>query len=49
MDPEPDSDPGSVIFVSDLQGVNNIFFFSKTFSFLLFEGTFTSVFKGKKS
>jgi hypothetical protein len=47
MDPDPysdpDADPYSAIFVSDLQDVN------KKFSLLLFAGTFTSFFKDKKS
>jgi hypothetical protein len=37
-------DPDPAIFASDLQDVNKIFF-----CFLLFEGTFTSFFKDKKS
>jgi hypothetical protein len=40
MDPESDPDPA--IFVIDLQG-------TKLFCLLLFEGTFTSFFKNKKS
>ena len=39
----PDADP--VSFVSDLQGVNNLFF--KSFFCLLLEGKFTSIFKDK--
>ncbi len=46
MDQDPD--PDSAIFVSDLQDVSN-FFLSKFFCILLFEGTFTSFFKDKKS
>jgi hypothetical protein len=38
-DPDADSDPDPAIFVSDLQVV----------CLLLFEGTFTSIFKDKKS
>jgi hypothetical protein len=41
---DPDADPDPVIFVSDLQGVNK-----KFFCLLLFEGTFTSFFKDKKT
>jgi hypothetical protein len=44
MDPNADQDPA--IFVSDLQDVNKIIIF---FCLLLFEGTFTSFFKDKKS
>jgi len=43
MDPAADPDPA--IFVSDLQDVNKKYFFC----LLLFEGTFTSFFKDKKS
>ncbi len=39
---DPDADPDPAIFVSDLQDVN-------VFCLLLFEGTFTSFFKDKKS
>jgi hypothetical protein len=48
MDTDPDSDPDldPVIFISDLQGVNNKLL---VFCLLLFEGTFTSFFKDKKS
>jgi hypothetical protein len=53
MDPDPDSDadpnvdPDSAIFVSDLQEVNKKLLY--VFCLLLFEGTFTSLFKDKKS
>jgi hypothetical protein len=40
---DPDADPDPAIFVSDLQDVK------KKFCLLLFEGTFTSFFKDKKS
>jgi hypothetical protein len=52
MDPDPDAHPDPAIFVSDLRDVNvnqNNFFVSKFFCLLLFEGTFTSFFKDKKS
>jgi hypothetical protein len=45
MDPDPDP----AIFVIDLQNTNKKLFFSKFFCLLLFEGTFTSFFKDKKS
>jgi hypothetical protein len=45
-DPAPDAvwDPGPVIFVNNFQGVNK-----KLFCLLLFEGTFISFSKDKKS
>ncbi len=45
MDPDadPDANPDPAIFVSELQDINKIF------CLLLFEGTFTSFFKVKKS
>jgi hypothetical protein len=43
----PDPDPA--IFVIDLQDANKSLFFKKFFCLLLFEGTFTSFFKDKKS
>ncbi len=46
MDPVSNADPDPAVFVSDLQDVNNKLFY---LSFLLFEGTFTSFFKDKKS
>ncbi len=45
MDPDPDS----AIFVIDLIDANKRLFFSKFFCLSLFEGTFTSFFKDKKS
>ncbi len=47
MDPDPDLDPA--IFVIDLQDANKKLIFIKLFCLLLFEGTFTSFFKDKKS
>ncbi len=38
MNPDPDQDPDPVIFVSDLQYVNN-HFFSRFFCLLIIEGT----------
>ncbi len=50
MDLDPDSDPDPAIFVIDLQDANKkIINKIKFFCLLLFEGTFTSVFKDKKS
>jgi hypothetical protein len=46
-DPDPDADPS--IFVVDLQDANKKLIFSnKFFCVILFEGIFTSFFKGKK-
>ncbi len=45
--PAPDSDPA--LFVSGFQDVNNKVFFPNLVFLLLFEGTFTSAFKYKKS
>ncbi len=44
-------DPGPSLFVSDLQDANKkiIVFTPNVFLLLLFEGTFTSFFKDKKS
>jgi hypothetical protein len=43
-------DPDPAIFVIDLQEANKkIYFFTKFFCLLLFEGTFTSFFKDKKT
>ncbi len=39
---DPESDPDSALFVSDLQDTNKNIFFSKFFCFLLFEGTFNN-------
>jgi hypothetical protein len=48
MDPDPNADPA--IFLSDLQDVNKKQIFENNFfCLLLFEGTFTSFFKDKKS
>jgi hypothetical protein len=47
MDPDQDADPNPAIFVSDLQDVKKLMFFLVIM--VLFEGTFTSFFKDKKS
>jgi hypothetical protein len=48
MDPDPDMDPS--IFIIDFQDANKKLIFILKFScILLFEGTFTSFFKDKKS
>jgi hypothetical protein len=47
MDSDPDADPDPAIFVNDLQDANKKI--SKFFCLLIFEGTFTSFFKHKKS
>ncbi len=57
MDPYPDSDPDPdadadldpAFFVTDIQDANKKLIFFKVFCLLLFEGTFTSVSKDKKS
>jgi hypothetical protein len=56
MDPDPesesdpDADPDPSFFFIDLQDANKkVILFKKFFCILLFEGTFTSFFKGKKS
>jgi hypothetical protein len=51
MDPDPDSDadPDPSIIITDLQDVNKKLIEKKFFCILLFEGTFTSFFKGNKS
>jgi hypothetical protein len=51
MDPdsEPDLDTVTAIFVSDLPDVNKKLIKQKIVCLLLFEGTFTSFFKDKKS
>ena len=47
-DPDPETDPS--ISITDLQDAHKKFFFFKKVScILLFEGTFTSFFKDKKS
>jgi hypothetical protein len=50
MEPDPDVDPDPDISVIDLQDSNKKIFFKKVFLLItvLFEGTFTSFFKGKK-
>jgi hypothetical protein len=47
MDPDPD--PDTAIFVIDLQDANKKLIKKKFFCLLLFEDTFTSFFKDKKS
>jgi hypothetical protein len=47
--PAPKPAPDPAIFVTDLQDANKKLFFSKFFCLLLFEGTFKSFFKDKKS
>jgi hypothetical protein len=50
MDPDPDSDPDPALFVIDLQDVSKKLIFEHNFfCLLLFEATFTSFFKDKKS
>ncbi len=50
MDPDLDADPVPTIFISDLQDDNKkLVFKKKFFCILLFEGTFASFFKDKKS
>jgi hypothetical protein len=51
MDPDPDSDQDSAIFVIGLQDANKKLILKKVFLLitLLFKGTFTSFFKDKKS
>jgi hypothetical protein len=52
MDPDsdPDADPDPAIFIIDLQDANKKQIFKiKFFCILPFEGTFTSIFKEKKS
>ena len=47
---DPDADPDPSIFIIDLQDANKkLMFFFKFSCILLFEGTFTSFFKDKKS
>jgi len=45
MDPDPDPS----IFIIDLQDANKKIIYKKFFCIFLFEGTFTSFFKDKKS
>jgi hypothetical protein len=50
MDTDPDADPDPAIYVIDLQDENKKKQLKKKFfCLLLFEGTFTSFFKDKKS
>ncbi len=49
FDVDPDSDPEPAIFVIDLPDANKKQIYKKFFCLLLFEGTFTSFFKDKKS
>jgi hypothetical protein len=50
MDPDSDADPDPSIFIIDLQDANKKrIFLKKFFRRVLFEGTFTSLFKDKKS
>jgi hypothetical protein len=44
-----DADPDPSVFITDLQDTNKKLFKKKFFCILLFEGTFASFFKGKKS
>jgi hypothetical protein len=46
---DPDSDPDPAIFVIDLQDTNRKLILKKFFCLLLFENTFTTFFKDKKS
>jgi len=48
--PDPDVGPDPAIFIIDLQEANKkLIFLIQFFCLLLFEGTFTSFFKDKKS
>ncbi len=47
--PDPDADPDPAIFIIDLQDANKKLVEKKFFCLLLFEGTFTSFVKDKKS
>jgi hypothetical protein len=49
VDPDPNSDPDPAIFVTDPQDANKKLIEKKVFCLLLFEGTFRSFFKDKKS
>jgi hypothetical protein len=46
---DPDSDPDPAVFIIDLQDANKKLLQKKLFGRLLFESTFTSFFKDKKS
>jgi hypothetical protein len=48
MYPDPGADPDPSIFIIDPQGANKKLIKKKFFCILLFEGTFTSFFKGKE-
>jgi hypothetical protein len=48
-DPDPGPDPDPAIFVIDIQDANKKLTSKKNFCLLLFEGTFTTFFKDKKS
>jgi hypothetical protein len=48
MDLDPDSGPDPAIFVITVKTPTKILFKKKFFCLLLFEGTFTSFFQGKK-
>jgi hypothetical protein len=48
-DPEPDADPDPSIFIIDLQDANKKLTKKRFFCILLFAGTFTAFFTGKKS
>ncbi len=49
MDPDPDADPDSSIFITDLKDANKKLFKNFFSCILLLEGIFTSFFKHKKS
>jgi hypothetical protein len=49
MYPDSDTDPDPAIFVIDLQDTNKKLKKKRKFCLLLFEGTFTSFLKDKKS
>jgi len=46
---DPDAVPDPALFIIDLQVANKKLILKKFFCILLFEGTFTSFFKDKKS
>jgi hypothetical protein len=48
-DPDPDVDPHPAVFIIDLQDADKKTNLKKVFLRILFEGTFTSCFKDKKS
>jgi hypothetical protein len=49
MDPDADADADPAIFIIDLQDANQKRIKKKVFLFIIFEGSFTSFFKDKKS